>query len=336
MKKNVTMRDIGAALGVSTVTISKALGGKEGVSDAVREKIIETAKKMGYRYGAPQPEDTGKVICVLIADRLFSSPSFYFFMYRALLKELSEAGMLGALEIVSEQDERSLAMPAAASVPRTSGYVVLGQLNAEYVSAVVESGLPTVLMDFYVDGLDVDAVISDGLGGGFLITRYLLERGHREIGFVGSLDRSMAIVDRFSGFMRAMRSFGLKEREEWLIPDADSSLCPLETVPLPQRLPTALFCNNDMLANRVIRQLERMGLRVPEDISVAGFGDFVYSNDVRKVTSFTVDMQRMAQETVRRLKHRMQEGMEGPLRTAVGGWLVERDSVMKFSSSGRA
>lgn len=48
MKKSVTMREIGAALGVSTVTISKALSGKDGVSDAVREKIIKTAQQMGY------------------------------------------------------------------------------------------------------------------------------------------------------------------------------------------------------------------------------------------------------------------------------------------------
>lgn len=75
--KDVTMRDIGAALGVSTVTISKALGGKEGVSDAVREKIIETAKRMGYRYIPPKPDDGGHVIGILIADRFISAPSFY-------------------------------------------------------------------------------------------------------------------------------------------------------------------------------------------------------------------------------------------------------------------
>lgn len=53
--KSVTMRDIGAALGVSTATISKAFGGKDGVSDAVGEKIIKTARAMGYHYSAPRP-----------------------------------------------------------------------------------------------------------------------------------------------------------------------------------------------------------------------------------------------------------------------------------------
>ena len=91
--KHVTMRDIGAALGVSTVTISKALSGKEGVSDAVREKIVETARRMGYHYGAPEPETGSRIVGILIADRYFSAPSFYSSMYRELLKEISESGI---------------------------------------------------------------------------------------------------------------------------------------------------------------------------------------------------------------------------------------------------
>ena len=78
MKKTTTMRDIGARLGVSTVTISKALSGKPGVSDSVREKIIETAREMGYHYAASTQENReGALIGILIADRFFSAPSFY-------------------------------------------------------------------------------------------------------------------------------------------------------------------------------------------------------------------------------------------------------------------
>ena len=73
------MRDIGARLGVSTVTISKALNGKEGVSDAVREKIIETAKEMGYHFAsAMQENEKSTIIGILVADRFYSAPSFYY------------------------------------------------------------------------------------------------------------------------------------------------------------------------------------------------------------------------------------------------------------------
>lgn len=333
--KNVTMRDIGAALGVSTVTISKALSGKEGVSDAVREKIIETARQMGYRYSAPQADDTGRIIGILVADRFFSAPSFYFSLYRALLKELAEAGMLGVLEIVSDQDETELVMPAAVTIQRASGFVLLGQFSADYVSAILDTNLPAVLLDFTCDGPDVDAVTSDGQSGAYQLTRYLIEHGHRKIGFVGSVEGTTSIMDRYSGFLRAMRQFALPVREDWVIPDRDAEGHYDDRFPFPQEMPTAFVCNNDMLACKVAEALEKRGYRVPEDISLVGFDDFVYGKHARPLTTYAVDQQRMAQVTVRRLRSRVREGMEGPLRTSVGGWFVERDSVKDLNTGRR-
>ena len=334
--KNVTMRDIGAALGVSTVTISKALSGKDGVSDAVREKIIETAKQMGYHYSAPQADDTGRIIGILIADRFFSAPSFYFSLYRALLKELAEAGMLGVLEIVSDQDEAALVMPAAVTIQRASGFVLLGQFSVDYVSAILDTNLPAVLLDFTCDGPDVDSVVSDGQSGTYQLTRYLIEHGHRKIGFVGSVEGTTSIMDRYSGFLRAMRQFALPVREDWVIPDRDTEDGHYRGhFDFPEEMPTALVCNNDMLACAVAEELEKMGHRVPEDVSLVGFDDFVYGKHARPLTTYAVDQQRMAQVTVRRLRSRVREGMEGPLRTSVGGWFVERDSVKDLNTGQR-
>ena len=75
---------------------------------------------------------------------------------------------------------------------------------------------------------------------------------------------------------------------------------------------------------------------MPEDVSVTGFDNAAYGGaNKRPITTYAVDQQRMAQETVRRLQTRMREGMEGPLRTSVGGWLVERDSVMDLNTGKR-
>ena len=336
MKKNVTMRDIGAALGVSTVTISKALNGKEGVSDEVRAKIVEMARQMGYHY-APSTESAEKdaIIGILIADRFFSAPSFYSDMYKALLRELTDAGMLGVLDIISQDDEKTQAMPAAMTIQRANGFVLLGQFQEDYVASVLEAGFPTVLLDFSFDGPDVDAVVSDGQSGCFQLTRYLIEHGHRNIGFVGNIHRTSSIMDRYVGYLRAMMAAGYEVRNEWVLPDMLDSTNYLSEIPLPSPLPTAFVCNNDMLACQLARELEQRGLRVPEDVSVTGFDNYVYGPDARPITTYTVDKQRMAQVTVRRLQNRMREGMEGPLRTSVGGWLVERDSVMDLNTGKR-
>ncbi len=336
MKKNTTMRDIGAKLGVSTVTISKALSGKDGVSDAVREKIIETAKQMGYHYAYSNQESSrNAIIGILIADRFFSAPSFYSDLYKVLLRELMEADMLGVLDIISEQEEMSRALPVSMTVQHAHGFVLLGQFDMEYVATILEAGQPTVLLDFSFDGPDVDAVVSDGQSGCYQLTRYLIERGHKSIGFVGSIHRTTSIMDRYSGYLRAMSVSGLPVQEQWIIPDMHDKKQYFGAFSQLEQLPTAFVCNNDMAACQVALALEMQGLRVPEDVSITGFDNYMYGPDARPVTTYAVDQQRMAQVTVQRLKHRMRAGMEGPLRTSVGGWLVERDSVMDLNTGKR-
>jgi len=331
MKKGVTMREIGAALGVSTVTISKALGGKEGVSDAVREKIIKTAQQMGYHYVAPavaEKEKRDAIVGILTPDRFFSAASFYASLYKELLREMVDNGMLGVLEIVTAERERELALPAIIADRRVSALILMGQFEAGYVETVLEAGLPTVLMDFYCDGPDSDAVVSDSQSGCYQLTRLLIEQGHREIGFIGSAQCTTSIMDRYSGYLRAMMTSGLPMRPEWLIADRDAELKYLPQLELPRELPTAFVCENDEIAMRLIAQLEARGLRVPEDISVTGFDNFIYATlCVPPLTTYMVDQERMAQIAVRRLQSRIRDGSEGPIRTIVGGWLVERAST---------
>jgi len=333
MKKGVTMRDIGAALGVSTVTISKALGGKEGVSDAVREKIIKTAQQMGYHYVAPvnagnEREKPDEIVGILTPDRFFSAASFYASLYKELLKQMVEVGMLGVLEIVTQDREQALELPMIVENRRVSSLILLGQFEPAYVETVIEAGLPMVSLDFYCDGPDVDAIVSDSLSGCYQLTRYLIERGHRDIGFVGSVQCTTSIMERYSGYMRAMLFEGLPMRPEWLIEDRDANLKYLPQFDLPETLPTAFVCENDEIAMRLIAQLEARGVRVPRDVSVTGFDNFIYATLCSPaLTTYSVDQGRMAQMAVRRLRSRISDGSEGPIRTIVGGWLVERAST---------
>ena len=333
MKKGVTMREIGAALGVSTVTISKALSGKDGVSDAVREKIIKTAQQMGYHYVPPAgaAEETGRqdaIVGILTPDRFFSSASFYASLYKELLRQMVEVGMLGVLEIVTDEQETALSAPMIVAGRRVCALILMGQFEQSYVEMIMEAGLPTVLLDFYCDGPDADAIVSDSLSGCYQLTRRLIEQGHRDIGFVGSVQCTTSIMERYSGYMRAMIFEGLPMRREWVIEDRGADMKYLPQFELPEALPTAFVCENDEIAMRLIAQLEKRGVRVPQDVSVTGFDNFIYATlSSPALTTYSVDQGRMAQVAIRRLQNRIKDGSEGPLRTIVGGWIVERDST---------
>ncbi len=335
MKKSVTMRDIGAALGVSAVTISKALAGKEGVSDAVREKIIKTAQEMGYQYqaqsgtaGDRERERPQEIVGILTPDRFFDAGSFYASLYKEILKHMVDAGMLGVLEIVTADREHACELPMIVSSGRVSSMIVLGQFDNAYVKTLVASGLPVVLLDFYCDEPDTDAVVSDGMNGGYLLTRHLIESGHRDIGFVGSVLATTSAMDRYCGYIRALMEEGLTEQPQWLIGDRGADRKYKAQLILPERLPTAFVCENDVIAMRLIAQLETRGIRVPEDISVTGFDNFNYATLCSPaLTTYSVNQSRMAQVAVRQLQTRIAEPGEGPLRQVVGGRVVKRDST---------
>ncbi|MGN0589649.1 MAG: LacI family DNA-binding transcriptional regulator, partial [Ruminiclostridium sp.] len=115
IKKNVTMSDIANEIGVSTVTVSKALGDKEGVSEDLREKIKQKANQMGYRFSSSSrsvKDNLTYSISVVVAKHFINDASaFYWVVYRYIVELLQKQSYYGILEVVSDSDEQLCEMP---------------------------------------------------------------------------------------------------------------------------------------------------------------------------------------------------------------------------------
>jgi len=112
MAKAVRMADIAQRLGISTVSVSKGLAGKEGVSAEMRAKIVATAEEMGYQPPArTNAHPGGESIGILVADRFFNENAFYSNLYRSVLKAAAEQDISVLMEIVLPQAEKSCNMP---------------------------------------------------------------------------------------------------------------------------------------------------------------------------------------------------------------------------------
>ena len=331
MKKKVTMSDIGAALGVSTVTVSKALGGREGVGDEMRSRIRRAAREMGYgpvrAQSAADDRSDAAAVGILTCERFFDKASFYASMYRELTKAILEEGMLGALEIVTDSMEKALTLPALVADRRVNSLVLLGQFGPEYMDLISSSGLKAVCLDFYSDRGGC-AVVSDGRGGAWQITRHLIGLGHRKIGFVGSVSATSSITDRMCGYLRAMTEAGLLPvLPEWILEDRDAEGRYCFPLRLPRDLPTAFVCNNDDVAVQLIRQLNDLGIDVPGDVSVTGFDDYTLFPSPVKLTTFRPDRELMARTAVRALKEHPGKEERGMLRLEVGGRMIPGEST---------
>ncbi|MCE5343928.1 MAG: LacI family DNA-binding transcriptional regulator [Eubacteriales bacterium] len=339
MKQNVNMRGIGRALGVSAVTVSKALAGRSGVSEAMREQIVRKAQELGYRYDLvpKSARETRWDVGILIADHFMGKGnSFYASMCKKLVQQLNERSCYGVLGILSEEEELTGRYPDILGGGRVNGLVILGQVNWDYIHMLesVGTNVPYICMDFYDERSNADAVVSDGLYGGYRLTSHLIHMGHTRIGFVGSIRATSSIMDRYLGYYRSMLQHDIPIDPAWIVPDRDEHGAYMEH-PLPSPLPTAFVCNCDQMAVRLIRLLQSSGLRVPEDVSVVGFDDYVDEPATKPtLTTFAVDQDTMAREAAEMIIAKMQGRADRKGRVVTGGRMVYRESVRDLHPAG--
>ena len=336
MSKAVKLADIASALNVSTVTVSKALSDQKGVGNELRERIKKLAGEMGYvspTEAKKQKEAKSYNIGVLLSERYFDQQqSFYWQLYQTVAVKAVEKECFTMLEVLSVCAEQELEMPKLLRERKADGLIILGLLKEDYMSMVEENiDIPFVCLDFYDRKQEWDCVISDNFYGMYRLTDYLFELGHTDIAYVGTLLYSRSITDRYFGYAKALLEHGQKVRDEWVLDDRD-----LESgqrgdrfaFSLPERMPTAFVCNCDLTAGILINQLEAAGYRVPEDISVVGFDDYIFPGICSKgITTYRVDMEEMAGNAIESLTGKITGEDYRRGITIVEGRMVVRESA---------
>lgn len=336
MAKTVKLADIAAQVGVSTVTVSKALSGQKGVSEEMREKIRQLADELGYR----SPSESKKQIVekhynigVLIQEvYLDKYDSFYFRMYQEVNKRAVVRGCFTLLESISRENVLKNELPILVQEKKVDGLVVIGDMTKAYMEHLeAEVGIPVVCMDFYNDTIDLDTVISNSYYGTYALTNYLFRMGHEKIAYIGTIGMTNSITDRYLGYTKSMLEHHMPIREDYVIDDRDTQTGRMDLdkfFQLPKDMPTAFVCNCDLAASYLVKKLRANGYRVPEDISVVGFDNYLYPGlcDIG-ITTYEVDVSEMA----RRVVHKIVRKIANESYTAgvfiVDGHMVIKDSV---------
>ena len=335
MAKKVTLADIAARAGVSSVAVYKALADKPGVSDALRGQIRELAAQMGYVSAAARKAEaaarTGNIGIVVPEQYYGYSLSFYGQLHEKVVKALYRNDYFGMLEVLTPEGEKNLSLPRLMQDGKVDGMIFLGQMGEEYIGFLAsQEQLPIFFLDTCVPLASLDTVISDGYYGTYLLTDYLIRQGHRRIGFVGRVDATSSIADRYWGYRRALRENRIAFEPSWEIPDRDEKGNLFQDISGQGEEMEAFVCNCDFTADILIRSLEAKGLRVPEDISVVGVDDFLPQGmDNDRITTYRVDMERMAELCVRSLIRKINGKKYSDGIQIVSGEIVYIKSVAK-------
>lgn len=345
MAKSVKLADIAAILNVSTVTVSKALSDQKGVSEEMREKIKKLAQEMGYQSPSAARMMRNKKsfnIGVIISDRYFDQhDSFYWQVYQEIATRAVSKDSFTMLEILGQESEKNLEMPKLLQENKVDGLIIIGLLKGAYLAAVqTYCKVPFVCLDFYDQKHECDAVVTDNFYGMYQLTNYLFDMGHTRIAYVGTLLYSNSITDRYFGYCKALLEHGQKAREDWIIGDRDmetgdqGKLMDFE-FRLPDDMPTAFACNCDLTAGLLITELRKKGYRVPEDISIVGFDNYIHPSicDV-KITTYEVDIREMVKKAIGHLMKKMSGEHYKQGLTIVEGHMVIKESVKKLTADG--
>ncbi len=336
MSKNITLSDIAAKTGVSIVTVSKALSGQKGVSDATRAQISRAAQEMGYLRKRSEDRKTrlNYTIGVVTAARYYTDRlSMYWTIYRDLSTRLAGKGCFCLLEMVSREEEENLTVPGLLGKQRLDGVLVLGSFDKSYVRRLEEeTDLPLVFMDTLSLSGKNDSVISNNYLGSQQMVEELIKLGHRRIGFVGTLLSTNSIDDRYLGGQKALMEQGLEYDPVWQINDRDPEtglLYESSDYVLPKgELPTAFFCSSDRSAELFLSRLEEMGLRCPEDVSIAGFDNYEEESGMEPFFStYDINLNGM----IRRSVHILLRRIENPEYRS-GITLIQGRSILRKST----
>ena len=215
MVKAVKLADIAEKVGVSVVTVSKALSGQKGVSEEMRARIKELADEMGYTpiHTAQAGRSRSYTVGVVTFETYFTRfASFYWKMYQELATRAVKKNCFSMLEVISSYDEDNLVWPKLITEnQKIDGIIVIGRPKQSYLKMLYQNKkIPMVFMDFYDDEEIVDSVVSASFNGMYRMTDYLIKNGHTKVGFVGSVMYTESITDRYFGYCKALMEHGIE------------------------------------------------------------------------------------------------------------------------------
>jgi len=279
--------DVARLAGVSRATVSRALNGSTRVNAETRARVESAVASLGYEPDQAARNLVGqrsRTIAVgFFANQMWGlsqlgDPGHYFYLdvLRAIEHETAVAGY--DLLIPSRPDSpASDRYIRGLRSRRVAGVLMVGcPVNDRRIPALLDSGIPTVFIDAVARGARATYVKSDNVAGERQLTEYLIALGHRRIALVTGRTADPAGGDRLAGFRQALAKAGIGE-DAGLIRQTDWTTVAAyrETLSLLEHgsAATAILAESDMMAIGVLRALHERGLKVPGDISVAGFDD---------------------------------------------------------------
>jgi DNA-binding LacI/PurR family transcriptional regulator len=341
-RKRVTLADVALAAGVSPAAVSLAVRGEPGVSRKTRDRVVETARRLGYRGVSRTGGRRSRQVTVglIIKAPVGDAPEVNRF-YAPVMTGIEEICRIREVDLLFaampvDDEYYPIEVPRLVTERACDGLIVVGAHLSRGTATLLEDGPAAILVDAYTEDLAFDSVVSDNVGGARAAVDHLIERGHREIVLVGSRPDSFpSILQRRHGYEQAIAEAELKPHfvdVAHTSPEA-AAAAGAEYIAAHREV-TAAFCCNDDVAIGLIQAVQRAGIDVPGSLSVVGYDDIDPARFVSpRLTTMAVDKLGMGRLAVTLLLHRLEFAQSAVTQTFIRPHLVERGSVRAIKAA---
>lgn len=279
---NITLRDIAAALDLSTSTVSKALRDSYEIGERTKNKVIDYAKKVGYQPNAIAKilkEGKSRLIGVIICsiDNTFVSQ-----MLNGIDRICNERGysiMIMQSKESHEQEIKCIELLHARAIDGLLISPACETPNVDHLKKIINTGLPVVLFDRFSEDLDVPKVSIDNMEASFKATEHLIKNGYNKIALLHSNTSLNINIERLEGYRKALEAYNIPYKEAYIKPCdfestkvlQDSIVAAINHLMTLDEPPNGILTTSDQITTQSIGIIKKLGYRIPDDVALIGF-----------------------------------------------------------------
>jgi len=339
MRKKVTLKQIAKELDVSISTVSKSLRNSLEISEDTRQKVQAFAKLYNYKpnnIALSLKNKKTKTICIIIPEIIHH---FFATVISGVEHVANEKGYNVIVCLSDESFDKeviNMEMLASGSI---DGFIMSLSKETQqkkdfhHILEVINQGMPVVMFDRVTNEILCDKVIIDDSLASFNATQHLIDKGFKNIALLTTIDYVSVGKLRTEGYVKALNNNDLQVDENLIIKieDIENFEHKVATL-LKENKIDAIFAVNELFAVTAIKEAHKLGLKVPQDISIIGFTDGIISKysspSITTVSQNGIKMgAKAAQMLIERLETEEEEEDERYRTEVIETELVEREST---------
>lgn len=279
MNKRITIKDIANELNLHFTTVSKALRDHPDISPATKKLVLALAEELDYHpdfvaqsFRKRKSKLIGTIVPLINID-------FFSDVISGIENVLYKNGYSILLCQSNESYEREVLNVQDLISSHVAGVIIsISQTTktSEHLKIFQRHGIPLVFFDRVCDDFPASKVVVDDYSGAYQLVEHLIKSGYKRIAHIAGPEHISISLDRFKGYKDALKKYNISINNELIIHGGfteEDGVIGIQKLLQLEEIPDAVFAANDPMAMGAYMAIKENGLKIPDDIAIAGFGD---------------------------------------------------------------